>query len=52
MSLRYKEETNVYDEFSNILGQIDGTDFLLIAAKDAKFTIEELREIAEYLETL
>ena len=52
MSLRFEEETNVYDIFDNILGTINEDEALLLSAKGAVFTAEELREIADYLENL
>lgn len=55
MSLRFEEETNVYDQFRDLLGQANRDPEYFpsfIAAKGAEITIDELREIADYLEAL
>ena len=56
MSLRFEEETNIYDHVGNLLGQIafgdDGHYPSLITNSFAEITIDELREIADYLESL
>lgn len=54
MSLRFEEETNVYDEGGDLLGQTKEGNLeyfpTFFAVKDAGFTPDELREIADYLE--
>lgn len=54
MSLRFEQETNVYDSNNDLLGQVEDGNLeyfpTFLAAKDAAFTPDELREIADYLE--
>ena len=54
MALRFKNELNVYDEYGELLGQIEeGSEIfdpVLIANSGAKITPDELRELADYLE--
>ena len=56
MSLRFENETNVYDHENQLLGKIDeGNDqyyACFVAEDDAEITPGELREIADYLESL
>lgn len=55
MSLRFEEETNVYDSYGNLLGQVfpgdEGHDPSFAAVNNcAEIIAGELREIADYLE--
>jgi len=56
MSVRFVEETKVYDHYDTLLGQIEEGDSQYFpsfrAVGDAEITIEELKEIADYLESL
>lgn len=56
MSLRFEEETNVYNNCGNFLGHVAEPvkdcypNF--IALDNAEFNPDDLREIADYLESL
>ncbi len=56
MSLRFEEETTVYDNNGDLLGVIESGnedfDAALRFQNHASLTAEEAREIAKYLESL